>query len=328
MIRFLETAVRTGAKELYLYSDENQDWLTSDPGFLSKWGFLMRSCMEGGTQIRIIHNTDRSLDEMNAAIRSWLPLYMSGRIESYACRKQRNSRFSHTFFLMPDTACVRSFGVASTTAEHIYHYYTDHRTLGILMTEYDALLKSSTPLMKPLPSTAYPDTSDVIIIQNSLSVATMSRELAESFNSTVLMDIWERTHHALLDHLKTNLVCECIPLADAGAVAAGAAPLPCIAAKAQDLSYTPEQYAAHIACIADLQDHYGSYRFYPVPEPPFPNIDILVSDNITMITPAIRPELSFSFVHPAMCRAFKRYTEALIEHWKTDREYRRLSPLK
>ena len=324
VIRFLTTAIQTGAGELYLYSDEDQSWLTSDPGFLSEWSALMIACIKGGTRIYIIHNADRRLDEMTEAIRSWLPLYMSGMIESYSCRKQRNSRFFHTFFLMPSAACVRSFGVASATSEHIYHYYTDERTLGILMAEYNALLKSSTPLIKPLPSTVYPDTSDVIIIQSTLSVATMSRELAESFNSPSLMAIWERAHNALLDKLKKNHVCECIPLADAEAVRAGAARLSRIAVERKkdkiiSYSYTYEQYLMHIKCITGLLDAYSSYRFYPIPEPPFPNIGLLISDNITKITPAIRPGLSFSIVHPSMCQAFQGYANMLIDQWKTDR---------
>jgi len=299
VIRFLSAALRSHATDMYLYSDEDQSWLTGDPEFISKWASLMYACVSGGTHIHIIHNVDRDLKEMNDAIKSWLPLYMSGMIEAFYCRRHRNSRFSHTFFLIPGMACIRSFDVSSASTERIYHYYTEQRALNVCRTSFDALLDVSSPLMKPLPSSVYPENSDMILIRNSLSIATMSRELAESYDDPGLMNIWEKTHYAFLDKLETDLVCECAPLADAKGVS--------------------KQYSKHIECIVHLLNSYSNYRFYPVPEPPFRNIDFLISDNITQITPAIRPGQSFSFVHTSMCMAFKSYAEALMDKWRIDR---------
>ena len=80
VLRFLGTALKENAEILYLYSDEDQSWMTSDPEFLMQWSSLMQACVANGTKINIIHNIDRDLNEMNAAIKSWLPLYMSGMI--------------------------------------------------------------------------------------------------------------------------------------------------------------------------------------------------------------------------------------------------------
>ena len=78
VLRFLADAVKNRVSNLFLYSDEDQSWMTGDPAFLAAWASLMSTCVRNGTQIRIIHNIDRNLSEMNDAIRSWLPLYMSG----------------------------------------------------------------------------------------------------------------------------------------------------------------------------------------------------------------------------------------------------------
>ena len=53
----------------------------------------MEACIRGGVRIRIIHNIDRGLEEMTAAIRGWLPLYMSGRIEGFYSTRPGGSRF-------------------------------------------------------------------------------------------------------------------------------------------------------------------------------------------------------------------------------------------
>lgn len=97
MLRFLSDAARLGG-ELWLYSDEPMGWLTDDPQFKANWAFLMLSCLKARVKIRILHNINRGVEEMVAAIRSWLPLYMSGLIEPYACRKPKDPRFFRTMF--------------------------------------------------------------------------------------------------------------------------------------------------------------------------------------------------------------------------------------
>ena len=91
VIRFLGNAALSETQEIWLYSDENMDWMTSDPDFRMKWMRLMASCAKSGIKIRIIHNIDRGFDEMSDAIISWLPLYMTGMIESFYCKKPGGS---------------------------------------------------------------------------------------------------------------------------------------------------------------------------------------------------------------------------------------------
>ena len=62
-------------KDLYLFSDQNIDWITADKAFQQKWMSLMIQCVTSGVKIHIIHNIERNLTEIGEAIRSWLPLY-------------------------------------------------------------------------------------------------------------------------------------------------------------------------------------------------------------------------------------------------------------
>ena len=101
VLRFLYECMEREAELLLLYSDEDQEWLTGDRDFLMRWASLMSACVKNGTRIRIIHNVDRDLSEMTDAIRSWLPLYMSGMVESWYSTRKQNPRFSHTIFLCP-----------------------------------------------------------------------------------------------------------------------------------------------------------------------------------------------------------------------------------
>lgn len=74
VLRFLGNVIERKEKDLYLYSDQNIDWITADKVFQAKWMSLMIGCVTSGVKIHIIHNIERNLTEIGEAIRSWLPL--------------------------------------------------------------------------------------------------------------------------------------------------------------------------------------------------------------------------------------------------------------
>lgn len=316
VLRFLGDAVAGNAAELRLYSDENQDWLTADPSFLMKWAALMSACVKNGTHIQIIHNIDRDLAEMSQAITNWLPLYMSGRITSYYSKKQKEHRYCHTMFLWPGHACIESFHAAGTE-ESIYRYDTEKRELQICEAGFAALMGSSLPLLAALAPDPVVNT-DVTVIQNTLSIATMPQELVEAFHQPRLTALWQKGHAVLLKRLENHTISECLPLAAEEALRAGTVSVEAVPDMAP-LSYTPQQYALHIQNLVKLSGTYPSYRLYPLPETPFPNIRLLVSETAAQIFHAAAPSFSFGFTHPLMCRAFQGYADSLMHQYRMDR---------
>ncbi|MBP3279038.1 MAG: hypothetical protein J6M44_08810, partial [Butyrivibrio sp.] len=204
-----------------------------------------------------------------------------------------------------------------TDSDAIYHYYTDDKSLDIIQKEYEALLKSSSPLIHPLPMTSLPTASD-IIIKNVLSLATMPEDLVKSLNDKVLYENWKNNNMLLLKKLESGTLYECIPLADDESLSGGTVPISPVFSGTEHF-YTPQQYSKHIKNIIALSEKYENYRFYPIPETPFSNIDLLISDNSTKITPASQQGLSFELNHPSMCNAFRDYARTLMEQNKTDR---------
>ena len=332
VLRFLGDAVKERAPRLLLYSDEDQSWMTGDPAFLMGWASLMSACVRNGTQIQIIHNIDRDLAEMNDAIRGWLPLYMSGMIESYSSTKPSDRRFSHTIFLRPSAACIEAFHTAGTESGGVYRYDTDPEILSICESEYQSLLKKSQLLMRAVSARPYEGASDLTVIQNELSVASMPEDLVHSFHEPALTAYWQMTHEALAQRLKdaSVMVCECVPLIppekllipegqdthkDYSLDSAAVEAIP----GCPQLYYTPEQYALHIREIIRLSEACPNYRLYPLPETPFPNIRLFISKDWTHVIHALRPELSFGFSHPLLCGAFSRFAEGLMEQTRMDR---------
>ena len=310
VLRFLGTAYRDKAKLLLLYSDESQNWMTGDPVYLARWASLMSACVKNGTQIRIVHNIDRDLTEMNEAIRSWLPLYMSGMIESYYSKRRRNFRFSHTIFLNPGNACIEAFHATGHESDSHYHYETDPRVLSACEAKYDNFLANCHPLFIPRLQTQTELHSNIYLIQNTLPIATMPEELAERFSSETFLTEWRQRQEEFLKHLASGSFNLYVPKDPFRNSSDGQIPVEQISG-AEPLFYTPDQYFLHLENTRKLSKEYSSFHLYLIKEAPFPNMSIQISEDSAIIRHTVNPSLSFGFSHPLMCQAFMDYARGL-----------------
>ena len=139
--RFLGS-VQTG-ETLLLYSDHPMDWMLG--AYQAQWAALMMQCLHRGVHVRIIHNIERNTTELLEALRSWIPLYLSGLIEPYYSTRPRGERFRHTLFLRPGTAAV--IGFSPEGAECEFHYVTDAEKLPLLEDNFRDMLTDCEPLL-------------------------------------------------------------------------------------------------------------------------------------------------------------------------------------
>ena len=192
VIRFLMSVEAYGGKELMLYSDQDMSWMIKDAQFRATWAGLMIRCVKKGVKIRIIHNIDRDLDEMDMAVKSWMPLYMSGMIEPYCSESERDARFSHTLFICPDVAVIEALNVVGTEDSGIYHYHTDADCINSCLAAYDRLMDSAEPLVKTgSAGTRTMFAPDMALIRNTLSERTMPEEFVDELGDDRLRFIWE-----------------------------------------------------------------------------------------------------------------------------------------
>ena len=312
VLRFLSTALKDHAKELFLYSDQEMSWMTEDRLFFRQWAGLMSAVVQSGTKITIIHNVERSMKELSDAIIGWLPLYMSGKIESYYCRKPQDVYFSHTLFLNPGTACIHSSHVLGSEQSGRYRYYTEPEDLAYFQKEYKQLRKFAKPLVSITSGIIDVPYQDLVIIRNGLSAATMTEELALSFHNASFYDHWKEQHHKFMERLSGGKVTECVSLADpelvsSGKVCAGRS------ADGKDLFYTPEQYAMHVQSVLSLAEQYPQYQLILMEESDFENVSIILSENLAQVVHAERPHAVFNISHPAIIEAFTAYANHLTE---------------
>ena len=168
VIRFLGNSIARGSRELWLYSDQSMEWMNGD--FRQYWFAMMWKCLAGGTHIRIIHHVERSAAELLLAIRSWLPLYLSGMISSYYSLRKHGDRFSHTIFLDPGHACIAGCCVRGLEINADYSYLTNEKMLQKKETALQMLLLDSRPLIRMQDTTAETDERYSLYTEGSVQV--------------------------------------------------------------------------------------------------------------------------------------------------------------
>ena len=331
VLRFLGSAVKERKKELRLYSDQSIDWMVGDRGFAARWTSLMSAYVREGGKICIVHNVDRGLGEMIAAIQSWLPLYLSGGIESYYCLRSGGERFSHTLFLAPGSACIAGIHPAGMEQRARYRYSTDADELMHYGDFFDDLLAECRPLLTMNRNDGTQRLHSIMkdravhVVFRSLSLGTMPEKLLQRIlersalpekTADKIRADWANRRELLCEKLRDGEIRECIVLPEEQALFAGNVAVDTTCA---ELCYTPEEYGEHIRAVLKLCEQEPGYHIYPLEEPPFERLKLLISDHVTMIVCPPDYTTAFTATHPLMCRAFADFVGRLEKQYNMDR---------
>ncbi|MBR1606171.1 MAG: hypothetical protein IJ664_00550, partial [Clostridia bacterium] len=336
VVRFLNEAARDGG-ELLLYSDEPMDWMSADREFFALWAALMAACIQRDVHIRIIHNVDRGGMEMVSAIKGWLPLYISGKIEPYVSGRTRNTRFYHTVFLRPGGAGILGFFPAEAGENRWYDYITDGRQLCALRSGCEAMLAAASPFLKTYPEDRADafwahyreNTGKTAAILGGLSIATLPEELLERMLARAEVGPSQREqavafHRASREHLyqilKTGDFHELLSLPDPREVSAGQVKVNFEAeTNGLCLYYTKKEYAAHVEAVKQLIQREKHYHLTLLPEPPFQDLQIFTMKDAVAAIRRKKPFTAFVFFTPMLVQSVAYYCDTLTSQFARGR---------
>ena len=332
-LRFLGTvAMSDNHITLKLYSDQNMNWLSSDPIFVQQWCALMHAVLLKKHSIKIIHNIDRNLNEMLIGIEKWLPLYMSGLVEGYCCKNSYDRRFSHTLFIASGLAAIHGSHVFGTEENGIYKYASETNRINYYEKQADAMLEISKPLIQVFQEHKSKDyyflmgeTSKILGNTKRLllspSLATMPAGLLKRMLIRSNIDA-DKTESILEAHgilkkrlekeLKAGHVLEYIVFPEDDALFNGKVKLNLSETFSEtSVYYTPDEYSEHIQSLITLLEN-DSYEIIPMPDSPFANIQMEVKDNtVAVVLKSDQPVTAFRFSHPLMCKAISEYIDII-----------------
>lgn len=226
VIRFLsDVCLADSARTLYLFSDEDMDWLFDDAAFSAQWSALLVRFLAAGGTIHIIHTIDRDLGEMLGALQQWIPLYLTGRILPYYCPRLRDGICRRSLFVAPGRSALVSNSIEDKTEGMANLYTRDPRAVEAFELEFSNYLS----LCRPLMDIYTPDRSQALVRR----VTDFIRGQGPLFSASPIplpleedVPAVEPLRQALLDHLAGGgELAEILHLPDPRAAAAGL-PLP------------------------------------------------------------------------------------------------------
>ena len=336
VIKFLSLVIkRKIPTTLYLFSEENIEWLTEDPAFTARWAQLLFKVIQNGNKIKIIHVINRDLDEMLLGIEKWLPLYMTGAIEPYYYPKSRDGIFKHTLFIALDTAVITSSSVGDNEKSAANFFYTDKNTIAALTEEYQQYFSLCRPLMHiftpnnpgdylALLREFEEEEGNSVLKSDMLSTMTMPLEVAESICSRIDRNKREpilsyhqnrikRFEHSLQNYSFTEIV----PLPDLRAIEDGEAIIDFSHMLTDNLaSYTPDEFSQHLQHMVKLLQSFDTYNVYLMPANKIDGSSIYCKEDVGVIVEkSTPPAITFTINESNMNAAFWDYMRLMLNKY-------------
>ena len=319
---------------LLLYSDEEFNWMYEDESFAPKWAMLMLEIAKNGGKIKIVHTISRSSGEMLTALQKWIPLYMSGTIESYYYPKLLDRVFRRSLFIAKGDSAITATSIEQNTASALNCLVYDKEAVKGLESEYYNFLSLCKPLMQ-MYNKSNCDTfwkfydrfekeeENFLTLQGFPSQFTMSADVISQISKRCNNHIFETRHKTSLENFTKVMekgihYTEVVKLPDPKLVKAGAVPLPFSDLTFNDhLCYTAEEYVKHMESILFYLKKYENYHLLILKELPINSAIYVKEYTGVIVANAAESSSLFTIAEPRMTAALWEYVEHLVEHAKS-----------
>ena len=329
VIRLLCSTINSDKPEtLLLYSDQCTNWMTDDPEFAKKWEQLMLFLVQRKHKVRIVHNINRNLQEIFRAINKWIPIYMSGQIESRYNKRNPGSSFSHTLFINGSSAI--SSCISRGTEENGVYHYTTGNSLKYHREQFASILESSGSLVRIFKRG---DTEALLSLNDDISssrgkaqrllcalpvetlpedifAAMAGRHCQNPKATDKLIKQYRAKKRSFEKLLENGGVSEyiCLSHSENGVLDTSGLFLD------TPIHYEAGEYALHLENTMRLLDENKNYDIGLLDEPPFHDIQISVKrESGALLVKDRAPSVAVNFRHTMMTSAFFEYMSDIRE---------------
>lgn len=176
--------------ELLLMSQEDIRWINEDQGFLNQWTSLLYQVIKSGHRIKIVHTVNRDISQIAAMLNSWIPMHLTGQVESFYHPKYEELALFKTVFIATGNTAILSLST-STLAQTDSDYtlqFRDRSVLSLLEDYFRTYLAQCQPFIQVFSGNALRQVLARVIaahnkpghfytLQNHLSSLTMPTSL-------------------------------------------------------------------------------------------------------------------------------------------------------
>ncbi len=138
--------------ELLLFSEEDIEWLVGDPEFFMNWGRALRQVLLQGHKVVITHNVNRDPNRIMSVIDQWVPLHLTGKLESYYYPKYTDKVIKNTMFIARGLAAIIAVNPEHSHNTNYTFFFTDPLVTKLAEENYLAFLLTCRRLVKTFKS--------------------------------------------------------------------------------------------------------------------------------------------------------------------------------
>ena len=330
----LETALKdTSVKDLAFYSDHPADVLLGDPEYAAAIAEDLMALVSRGVCVRIIHDVNRKPMDLLGMLEAFFPLYITGNVRTYFCKRPRDARFQFFMFIAGRTAAVCSSNVAAAMPIAQHMYSEDPSLVSNARSQYAALLMECgrfANIFIPRDIDEYVrqlaqferSMGDLDVLLNSLSIYTMppallkrilSRAGVDSVQAKKLMDYHALSVQRMRRKLALYNIVDYIFIPTHTQLKEGMVRVPLTGLfGSPTVFYTPEEYAEHFNAKLHMMRQNLRYNVYALPERPYTGLTVGIRQGGGVyIRKAQEPQATFFFEHAGMYTSFSRFFETL-----------------
>ena len=258
--------------ELLMFSDEKPDWL-ADESYTRRWMEAALRLTGRGVRIRIIRPLTRGWRELMDGVRKWLPLYLTGEVETWYYPKPRDGVFHRTLFVAVGHSALASSSVGEGDGLNLL--VSDPAAVAALAREFQDYLSLCAPLIRVYKPENRRDVWKMlaefeaaphsrIVAQRLPLGCTLPEEVTAAFGRRAGQELAHFLRDAaghLEAHLASGLtVTELLRLPPPEDVRRGLVHQPMSEYMGFDLRYTPEELKAHLGQVTALLRRRDNYR--------------------------------------------------------------------
>lgn len=275
-IRFLNDILSSeNPTTIYLYSEESMKWFYEDPIFNIEISSLLKALLSKNYKIKIIHNVDRDLNELSQALNIWIPVYLSGKIESYYYPLIRDDIYRRTLFIAPGISAISSISVKDKLEDMMSLYTSDKAAINSLFTEYSNYFELCVSAINSYDKKedsdylqhyiSYYDTLENTYVYGLFpSISTMPEEIAAKIGKTQdssIISIYNSLSKSFKELIMQNTYTETILLPDIKSVLSTQIFLPeSITLLNKKVIYTVSEFKQHLDSIVNYLKEFENYN--------------------------------------------------------------------
>lgn len=332
---FLKSTVLSASTEpLFMCSDMPMEDMAATADFGKKWMFGLAMILKKGMHINIVHNLDRTYDELMLGLEAWLPLYMTGQVNPYYLKNKQNEVYGHLNYFS-GTAALEAECITGYHSSGRYHLTRNKRELEYYRKKSENLLSRALPLMeiyreenavefsvfKSKEKTISNKRHNILpapplhSIPDSILAGILERNNVSREQSEEIMAFIARQKEEFATVIEGTPVHDEVPLVSEDEFKLH--PISISLSELfieRDLPYTYQEYLSHIDSAREEASRYENYRLTLTEDAEFRNtcISILEGKYVT-VSKAKAPAVHFVIHHPLLKKAIEKLTVAMKE---------------